>query len=136
VPHVTLHSNTNYLLPWWQGERSIETLRLHLKLQLPLLNKKTKKKYRHFLSTQIKAAVAARENSVHSLRLKLPFASLLGTRKELFRYDVLQRGDGTQAADPIEIHRIFQRHFHPYFSTDPDSLMQQLGLDLPLGGID
>jgi hypothetical protein len=95
------------------------------------LCKLTKRKYRHLLSAQIKSAVEARETRIFTGRMKSAFASLLGNKQEPFLYDLMEREDGTQSADRVEIHRTFQHHFKQHFSTNPDSLMQQLGLDLP-----
>jgi hypothetical protein len=126
-----IHNGVGHLPDWWLQPHNIATLQADLEDQMCQLRKLTKLKYRHLLSVQIKSAVEARETRVLSGRMKSAFASLLGNKQEPFLYDLMERVDGTQSADKVEIHRTFQQHFQSHFGTNPESLMQQLGLDLP-----
>jgi hypothetical protein len=128
---TVIHNGVGHLPEWWLQAHGIVTLQTDLEDQMCQLRKLTKQKYRHLLSAQIKSAVEARETRVFFGRMKSAFASVLGTKQEPFLYDLMERVDGTQSADKVEIHLIFQQHFQNHFSTNPESLMQQLGLDLP-----
>jgi hypothetical protein len=128
---TVIHNGVGHLPDWWLQSHGIVTLQADLEDQMCQLRKLTKQKYRHLLSAQIKSAVEARETRVLSGRIKSAFASLLGNKQEPFLYDLMERVDGTQSADKVKIHRTFQQHFQNHFSTNPESLMQQLGLDLP-----
>jgi hypothetical protein len=128
---ATIHNGVGHLPDWWLQPHNVATLQDVLEDLMCQLRKLTKLKYRHLLSAQIKSAVVAREARVLSGRMKSVFASLLGNKQEPFLYDLMKREDNTQSADQIEIHRTFQQHFKTHFGTNPESLMQQLGLDLP-----
>jgi hypothetical protein len=128
---IVIHNGVGHLPEWWLRDHGLATLQTDLDDQICQLKKLTKQKYRHLLSAQIKSAVEARETRVFLGRIKSAFASLLGNKQEPFLYDLMERVDGTQSADKVEIHRTFQQHFQSHFSTNPESLMQQLGLDLP-----
>jgi hypothetical protein len=128
---TVIHNGVGHLPHWRLQSHGVATLQADLEDEMSQLRKLTKKKYRHLLSAQIKSAVEARETRIFSGRMKSAFASLLGNKQEPFLYDLMEREDGTQSADKVEIHRTFQQHFQQHFGTNPDSLTQQLGLDLP-----
>ena len=132
-----LDSGTSRDPDWWGRARQVSDIQQALDSDIRFLNRRLKRKRRHLLSASIRDYVRLREEKLDSNRMKAAFASLLGKQRSHYQYDTLEMPDGLLSTDPVEIHRFFQLHYKKLFSTDPDSYVQRLGLDLPdLGSAD
>jgi hypothetical protein len=135
--HNPLDADTSRGPDWWFHARDINEIRGSLELDIKKLNRRGKRSRRSLRSASIKDAVLKRQQQLTTGRIRQALASLLGKQRSSFLYDTLLCVDGSSDADPVEIHRRIQSHYMKYFSADPESQIQRLGLDLPdLGSTD
>ena len=126
-----LDGGTSRDTEWWYRARSPTIIWDALVEDIAALNRRSKVRYRSLRSESIREAVKKREQNIKNNRIRQALASLLGTHKPAFLYDTMACADGSLEADPVEIHRMLQRHYMKYFEADSDSLLQRLNLDMP-----